>query len=285
MYINEVIEKVGITRKACLYYEEKDLIQPKYDSNGYRIYDDFDLERLIEIKLYRMLDLSILEIKEIFLSNIKEETLRKIYLKKKNKNDLEVEKLKLLKEMDGFNIDLINKKIENLEKNNTIKTRLLDKFPDFYSRLLFIHFNQFLDVVIETKEQRVAYYNIVKYLDSLNYEDIPYELYKEYEEVFEFWTDDRLIEVEENKQKLRQDSSEFLRQNKFNIKQYYEYINSSEYKDSNLYIINESISQIFKSREYQEIFIENLKVLSPEYKKYFDDMSNININIEKELFQ
>lgn len=285
MYINEVIEKVGITRKACLYYEEKNLIKPKYDSNGYRVYDGNDLKKLMEIKIYRKLGLTVLEIENILSSDIKQETLRKIYLKKRNNIKLENKKIEILKNINELSIESINIKLESLEKNNTIKTKLLDKFPDFYSRILFIHFNKYLDSTIKTSEQKRAYDKIVRYLDSLDYEEIPYDVYKDYEEIFDFWTDDRLIEVEENKEKLKDNPSKFIEDNKENMRSYYEYINSEEYKTSNLYILNEHISKIFNSKEYKEIFIENLKVLSPEYKIYFDKMSNININVEKELFQ
>ena len=62
MYRNEIIKCTGLSRKALDYYEEKGLISPMREENGYRIYEREDLERLKKISLLRSLDFSISEI-------------------------------------------------------------------------------------------------------------------------------------------------------------------------------------------------------------------------------
>lgn len=48
-----------------MLYEQKGLIQPQKDQYGYRVYQDKDIERLIQIKCLRQLDFSIFQIKDI----------------------------------------------------------------------------------------------------------------------------------------------------------------------------------------------------------------------------
>ena len=55
MLINEVIRQVDLTRRAVKFYEEKGLIKPSKDSNGYRNYTEEDIQRLKEISVYRKL--------------------------------------------------------------------------------------------------------------------------------------------------------------------------------------------------------------------------------------
>ena len=56
---------MGLTRKAIEYYEDKGLITPTKMENGYRDYDDNMVERLEAIGRYRILRLSLYEIKKI----------------------------------------------------------------------------------------------------------------------------------------------------------------------------------------------------------------------------
>ena len=46
MYRNEIMKCTGLSRKALDYYEEKGLITPMREENGYRIYEREDLEKL-----------------------------------------------------------------------------------------------------------------------------------------------------------------------------------------------------------------------------------------------
>ena len=56
---------MGLTRKAIEYYEDKGLITPTKMENGYRDYDDNMVERLEAIGRYRILRLSLYEIKKV----------------------------------------------------------------------------------------------------------------------------------------------------------------------------------------------------------------------------
>ncbi|WP_455682149.1 MerR family transcriptional regulator, partial [Thomasclavelia sp.] len=68
MNIGEVSDYLKITKKAINIYEEKGLICPEKDCNGYRIYNDNEIVILRQIKILRSLDFSIAEIKELILN-------------------------------------------------------------------------------------------------------------------------------------------------------------------------------------------------------------------------
>lgn len=66
MKINEVEQSVGISKKNIRFYEQQGLLHPKRNSeNGYREYDETDVECLKKIKLLRKLSLPIEEIRRI----------------------------------------------------------------------------------------------------------------------------------------------------------------------------------------------------------------------------
>lgn len=66
MKINEVEQIVGITKKNIRFYEEQGLISPARNSaNGYRDYGEADVDRLMKVKLFRRLGISIEEIRNL----------------------------------------------------------------------------------------------------------------------------------------------------------------------------------------------------------------------------
>lgn len=68
MLINEVAKVTNMTKRAIKYYEEKKLIFPIKDKNGYRNYSQKEIDTLNMISLYRKLGISIEDIR-ILLSS------------------------------------------------------------------------------------------------------------------------------------------------------------------------------------------------------------------------
>lgn len=67
MRIKEVEDIVGITKKNIRFYEKEGLLSPGRESeNGYRNYDESDIRRLKQIKLLRMLNMPINDIRLLF---------------------------------------------------------------------------------------------------------------------------------------------------------------------------------------------------------------------------
>lgn len=66
MIVNEVSKLTGVSIRTLQYYDAIELLKPsKYTESGYRLYDDTALERLQQILLFRELEFSLKEIKEI----------------------------------------------------------------------------------------------------------------------------------------------------------------------------------------------------------------------------
>ncbi|WP_102026226.1 MerR family transcriptional regulator [Salirhabdus sp. Marseille-P4669] len=63
--IGQVAQFLGISRDTLKYYEEKELVKPVRDDNGYRKYNPFDIHDVITTNFYRELDLGIKKIREI----------------------------------------------------------------------------------------------------------------------------------------------------------------------------------------------------------------------------
>lgn len=107
MKINEVEKRTGITSHNIRFYEKEGLINPSRNlSNGYREYTETDIKRINYIKLLRMLDISIKDIKvclndEEKLSDILEKHLRNL---KEEENRIK-ENLVLCQEIVDMGID------------------------------------------------------------------------------------------------------------------------------------------------------------------------------------
>src|SRR3954454_17246045 len=50
MLIGELAERAGTSARTLRYYEEQGLVRPRRDANGYRQYDDAELEVVHEIR-------------------------------------------------------------------------------------------------------------------------------------------------------------------------------------------------------------------------------------------
>lgn len=69
MTVNEVSKLTGVSIRTLQYYDKIGLLSPTgYTQAGYRLYDDTALEKLQQILLFRELEFSLKEIKEIIES-------------------------------------------------------------------------------------------------------------------------------------------------------------------------------------------------------------------------
>lgn len=64
--INQVEKVTGVSKRNIRFYEKEGLLLPKRNSeNGYRVYDESDIWRIKVIKMLRMLDMPLEEIKKV----------------------------------------------------------------------------------------------------------------------------------------------------------------------------------------------------------------------------
>lgn len=110
----DVSKIMNINRETLRYYEKLDLLSPEIDEkNGYRYYDDWDLNYIGECKHFRSLGFNIQEIKEIFQND----NLRDFTEKMEEKQQTYLNQLK-------FYEMLVKKNASDIEKLKNISTSL-----------------------------------------------------------------------------------------------------------------------------------------------------------------
>ncbi|MBC7087860.1 MAG: MerR family transcriptional regulator [Tissierellales bacterium] len=277
MKINEVANITGLTKKAINYYQEKGIINPKQDENGYREFSESDINKLKEVSLFRSLGLSLNEIRKITESKFPKEELRKCIINKQMENELRNKQTELLEKL-LYNADLeeINEEIRELNKKKSIKERLLEIFPGFYGRFYLIHFSRFLEEPIKTEEQEEAYNTIIDFLDSINPPELPHDILNEIDEALDFWTDDKIEEIENNKLQSIENPEKFLMDYSEEIKKYQDFKDSDEYLSSSYGILMETMKVFGESSGYNDIFIPAMRKLSPSYDKYYENLLKAN---------
>lgn len=68
MKIKEIEKRTGIQSANIRYYEKEGLLHPeRNEENNYRDYSEADVQRLEQIKILRLLGISIEEIKELYM--------------------------------------------------------------------------------------------------------------------------------------------------------------------------------------------------------------------------
>ena len=128
MKINEVEQKVGITKKNIRFYEQQGLLKPERNAqNGYREYSEEDLLLLQKIKLLRKLSVPIEEIRKIETGALTiEDALRRhrIALEREQKNMEEMQlfcQMLINDEVRFPTMDALEylEKMEHMEKEGT----------------------------------------------------------------------------------------------------------------------------------------------------------------------
>ncbi len=154
--------------------------------------------------------------------------------------------------------------------------KLLDVFPGYYGRFLSVHFEQFLNEPIVTEEQNKAYSNIVEFLDSINNFSMSPELKSFLNENTTHITKEAMKDVSINMVHAIQDMDKFLADNKEFLEKYVAYKNSDEYKNSPAFELQLLLKDFNRTSGYYDIFIENMKKLSPKYEQYHEMLEAAN---------
>ncbi len=125
MLINEVVSKVGLTRKTIRYYEMEGLLKPNRNKdNDYREYDEEDILFLKKIKFLRELNVPIRDIKSLLEKRITLVELMNERMKKITEEMEDYEKIKSLcgniieenSSWENFDIELMSQEMNILNK-------------------------------------------------------------------------------------------------------------------------------------------------------------------------
>lgn len=275
MLLNEIIEEVGMTKRAVKYYEEKGLLTVQKDSNGYRNYTDQDVEILKRISVYRKLGIGIKDIQRI-LSDEDESILLSIYQEKLNEHKLRDEEIKALREfIDDRDATKANELIDYHTVENAIETLLPGEWGNYFRQ----HFKPFLYVRIKTEEQKQALKNILTYCDETTLKIpfmmklggkisrfIPFET-KTAEEMISYYRD-----MDESRYEVLKEQVMKGVKIKNGIMKYHP-----------AFVAQRKMMRELQNKGYNDIFIPNLKALSPQYAEYKNVMDKVNDRICREL--
>lgn len=115
MLVQELIDRLGLTRRAIRYYEEKGLIQPKKDeANGYRHFNEEDVVKLQSIIMLREVGMPVAEIGQLFDAIDHEEPKEKLLYYLEVQRDIMTRKWLEYRQI-GLTLDKV---IGNLQKND-----------------------------------------------------------------------------------------------------------------------------------------------------------------------
>lgn len=284
MLINEARKECSLTKKAIEYYEKQGLVTPKVRENGYRDFNDKDIDILKEISVLRRVGLSIDDIKDVLSSSNKSATLSKY----KYLMDLKIEKATMQqKSLENLIANYnINGEIKYMDSNInslfTIKEKLVQAFPGNYGLYLAIHFGEFLNERIDSKEKEEAYYKIINFLDNTSNISISGELEEYLEEYFIIMERADIENINSHMINAVEDIDNYISKNKEDLEKYMEMRTSEEFKASPAYKFQQLLLDFQQSNGYYEVFIPNLKILSPSYREYVDKLEEANkLFIEK----
>ena len=133
--IKEAEELTGISRQNIRYYEKMGLLNPKRDAgNGYRKYDEEDIERLKAILLFRKLDMPLEEIHKLLDHEIDlQQALdtQKAYLQKEQqKLEAALAFCDTIQEQDLAELD-INRCLQEIEEQEKRGNTFADILQDY----------------------------------------------------------------------------------------------------------------------------------------------------------
>ena len=276
MLLNEIINEVGMTKRAVKYYEEKGLLSVDKDSNGYHNYSAQNVETLKKISVYRKLGIGIKDIQSLLESDDQSILLR-IYQEKLKEKILQDSELETLKQFinDG-NADKANELLEYQTDENAIESLLPGKeWGDYFKN----HFKPFLNVRLRTPEQKQALRNILEYCDETTLK-IPFMMRigakiaggiaqetRTADEMIAYYRDMSESEYERLKEMAWKGAKM-----KTGIMKYHP-----------SFVAQRKMQKEFQDKGYNDIFIPNLMVLSPKYAEYKKALDTMNDRICREL--
>lgn len=277
MQVNEICRQTGLTKKAVEYYQLKGLVAPKVNENGYRKFSDSDLSRLNEIALLRKLELSTDEILRVLNSTDKKHTLGLIKPLKEIQAKAKLDRLELMEQLiNGVDVAEINDRLNSLEQRSTIKEKLLLAFPGYYGRYVSLHFGQYLNEPIKTKEQKLLYVKVVDFLDNMEAIEIPEELQSVLDEVDNDMDNQKIKEMRTNLRSAYDDFDTYWEINKDTILHYAEYKKTDEYQNSVMEQLMNLFRKFGETSGYYKVFIPTMRKLSPAYDSYYKKMLEAN---------
>lgn len=278
MLLKEACARSGLTKKAVHYYQGKGLITPHILDSGYRDYTEEDVARLREIATLRRLGVGVEQIGEILKSQDKGVALQKYrYLA-----GLKMKRLQTLQDClcdlaEDYDVERIFDRLVHLEMDDyTLRERMALAFPGNYGLFLSLHFGRFLNEPVDTPEKRAAFRAVIGYLDEVELY-LPPELEEGLRQALE--AQDATALQARNQAAMEdvlEDPQRYLEAQEEQIRQYLEFKRSEAYRNSPAGMLEQMLLDFQRRSGYQEVLLENLKVLSCAYRDYMERLQRAN---------
>lgn len=163
MRIHEAARSVGCTQRAIKFYEEKGLLRTVSRSdNGYREYSEDDIKTLHAIQAYRKLGISLGDIRTLLAGEDKA-LLSDILAKKKADTAAMQHEIAAL---EAYIASGNTTQLDEAVDYESIAQAIHNHLPGFIGQHLSRHFAPYLDIRIHTEEQRDAYARILAFWDN-----------------------------------------------------------------------------------------------------------------------
>ena len=280
MRLNEVIKQVDLSKRAIKFYEEKDLLKPKRDNNGYRNYTDKDISLLKEISSYRKMGIALSDIKKILNDK---DVLKQIIIEKKKEITISQKELETLEKfIENNNVE----ELYNSVDYKTIADAIQNSIPGFYGYYFLNHFLPYLQIKIQTKEQQEAYNRLIEFWDNTNIR-IPFLMKLNSWILFKLNSKKLLIvqieQIDSQIKEMLNPTEEEYEKLKKKVNEGYKLKNSIFYKYSLMGISQRKFMKELQNKGYNDIFIPSMIALSPKYKEYHNALMTINKRICDDL--
>jgi len=280
MTINDISKELGLTKRAIKFYEEKGLLSVPKDENGYRNYSQDHIRMLKTISIYRKLGIGIADIQKIISHKDTSILMRVLKEKETELQDKQAELLELQTFISTQNVDQAYERFEY----ETVAQAMKDAVPGFYGRYFLNHFQPYLQIRIQTEEQANAYNTIKEFWDNteiripllmrvsgwLMLHLQPHVTPEKMESRASAQLSLYLNPSAEEYEKLKKTVLDGYRTKKL-------------LRFHPMYIEQRKLMKELQNKGYNDIFIPNMKILSPAYKTYHDALTNINNRICAEL--
>lgn len=278
MQLKEVMQITGLSARAIKYYEEQKLLVVSKDVNGYRNYTQEDIQILRRISVYRKLGISIVDIRAL-LKDEKKEILQKILDEKQKEHTIQSRQIEALRHMiETGEVQQVEKMIDY----DTIAQAISDGVPGFYGRYLLHHFMPFLQGRIETKQQEEAFQRIIAFWDHTRIH-IPFVLRLLYRLLPEQSMDTMIVSTQQTIKKYMDMSEEDYEKLKEETIHQVTIRNSFFFRFNPVSAAQRKLMKQFQDCGYNDVFLENLKILSPSYCIYSQAMDRINARLNADI--
>lgn len=280
MTIDETAKELNLTKRAMKYYEEQGLLKVAKDNNGYRNYSEKNVETLRMISVYRKLGISVSDIKKLLEKEDKDILLAILADKEKELREKNAE----YEELKAFVMTGETEHLSEAISYESIGKAITDAVPGFYGFYFLHHFLPFLQGRIETAEQKEAYEAICEFWDNteikipmclrifgrMSYRFCPEESAESMAAKMDMQMNVYLDADEEQYEKLKKQVLEGYRMKRM-------------MRFHPAYISQRKLMKEMQDKGYNDIFIPNMKKLSPDYKIYHEALTAVNQRICSEL--